>query len=265
MSGATLIWVMCSATVPNRAVFATASIRFPSNLPRRIEEKASLGPAQIPLHLKWEPEYRLENFFLHDGNRLAFRVASEIVEGTFRGPTSVVFFGPRGVGKTHLLLGLLKAFEPAGRYVSGEAPGLEDVRPVKLLLVDDLEKFVGHDQQHWLFASYNDLLRSGGRIVLASESDPVFFKGVAEDLKSRLLGGLVIELREPDEAGRKEVLSKLASDRRIRLSEGVTGFLLSRIDRSIPSLLWAVDRIDQFSLAGKRPITIPLAKQALDL
>jgi DnaA regulatory inactivator Hda len=236
-------------------------------LPRRIEEKASPVPAQIPLHLKWEPEYRLENFFLHDGNRLAFRVASEIVQGTFRGPTSVVFFGPRGVGKTHLLLGLLNALEPAGHYVSGEAAGsgLEDVRPVKLLLVDDLEKFVGHDQQRWLFAGYNDLLRSGGQMVLASESDPVFFKGLAEDLKSRLLGGLVIELMEPDEAGRKEVLSKLASDRRIRLSEGVAGFLLSRIDRSIPSLLWAIDRIDQFSLAGKRPITIPLAKQALDL
>lgn len=241
-------------------------------MPRRTEEKASLSPAQIPLHLSWEPEYRLENFFLHDGNRLAFRVVNEIAQGTFRGPTSVVFFGPRGVGKTHLLLGLLRAFESfqqgsAGRYVSGEAigPGVVDLQPVSLLLVDDLDRLSERDQQHWLFSNYNDFLRTERRIVFASETDPALFRGITEDLKSRLLGGLVIELREPDEAGRKEVLSKLASDRRIHLSEAVMVFLLSRIDRSIPSLLWAVERIDRLSLAGKRPVTIPLAKQALDI
>jgi DnaA regulatory inactivator Hda len=184
----------------------------------------------------------------------------------------VVLFGPEGVGKTHLLLGLLQALEALHRhspvaYASaiGVQSEIGNLDKIGLLLVDDLHVFSDDEHQRWLFSTYNDFLRLEKRIVLASRVAPSDLEGFAEDLKSRLQWGLVIELEQPDEAGLEEVLSKLALDRRIALGEDVVRFLLSRIDRSIPSLIQAVNRIDRFSLAGKRPVTIPLAKQALNI
>jgi DnaA family protein len=225
---------------------------------------------QIPLRLSWEPAYTLENFYLHRGNELAFHAACKVLSGELQNVPSVVFVGPEGVGKTHLLKGIFHASlrlgsKPSAVYLGGaeNLPEPEEIAPLKLLLVDNLPSFAHPEDHLRLLAAYDSLHRSGGRILLASRFLPRDLKGFAGDLKSRLQWGMVVEIQDPDEAGVREILSKLAQDRRIGLDEGVVDFLLSRLDRSIPALIRALDRIDHYSLAGKRLITIPMTKQAL--
>ena len=54
------------------------------------------------------------------------------------------------------------------------------------------------------------------------------------------------------------------ADRRgVFLSDDVMDYLLTRFARDLKHLMAQIDRLDEFSLANKRAITVPLLKQML--
>ena len=60
------------------------------------------------------------------------------------------------------------------------------------------------------------------------------------------------------------VLVKLFADRQLRVAPEVVRFLWPRMERSFEAARRLVDALDAASLAAKKEITVPLARQVLE-
>ena len=86
---------------------------------------------------------------------------------------------------------------------------------------------------------------------------------VREDLRTRLGWGHVFALAPLGEAEVRAALRREADRRGTFLSDDVMDYLLTRFARDLKHLMAQLDRLDEFSLATKRAITVPLLKQML--
>ena len=155
----------------------------------------------------------------------------------------VYLWGDSGSGRTHLL-----------RAASN--------RNAALVVADDVEKLDPAAQQK-LFVAIN-AARDGGPPVLATGRQPPAQLALREDLRTRLAWGLVYQLRPLSDAEKAVHLRAEANRRGLRLSDEVVGYLLTRLPRDLPSLNSVLDALDRYSLAAKRPITLPLVREALE-
>ena len=79
----------------------------------------------------------------------------------------------------------------------------------------------------------------------------------------RLGPGLPAEAPERRGQGRSTCAPQ-AARRGLRLPDEVVGYLLTRLPRDLPSLNAVLDALDRYSLAAKRPVTLPLVREALE-
>jgi len=152
-------------------------------------------------------------------------------------------WGEMGSGRTHLLHAAARA-NPA------------------LVTADDVEALEEPAQQ-LLFAAINEA-RQGGAPVLAAGSQPPAQLPLREDLRTRLAWGLVYQLKPLSDEDKALHLRSQAARRGLRLSDEVLGYLLSRLPRDLASLNSVLEALDRYSLEAKRPVTLPLVRQALE-
>ena len=152
-------------------------------------------------------------------------------------------WGEPGSGRSHLLRAAAKA-----------NPGL--------VIADDVDHLDEPAQQR-LFAAIN-AAREGAPPVLAAGGQPPAQLALREDLRTRLAWGLVYQLKPLSDAEKALHLRAEAARRGLRLSDEVVGYLLTRLPRDLPSLNSVLDALDRYSLAAKRPVTLPLVREALE-
>ena len=162
-----------------------------------------------------------------------------------RGGCEAVMYlwGEPGSGRTHLLRAAAKA------------------NP-ELVVADDVGQLDAPAQQR-LFAAIN-AAREGAAPVLAAGSRPPGQLGLREDLRTRLAWGLVYQLKPLTDAEKCLHLRAQAARRGLRLSDEVLAYLLTRLPRDLASLNAVLESLDRYSLATKRPITLPLVREALE-
>lgn len=167
-------------------------------------------------------------------------------------------WGLPGSGRTHLL----KAFaEAAGAcYVAAEAP-LAHLPGEGRLAVDDVDR-LDADGQAALFRAWNEL-RDGGGSLVASGPVPPAQLGFREDLATRLAWGLVYQVHPLADEEKALALQRHAEGRGMRLPPEVAGYLLTHGRRDLPALMAIVDALDRLSLEAKRPVTLPLVREAM--
>ncbi len=182
-----------------------------------------------------------DNFVAGPNAEALARVRS-LAEGNLR-EAIVYLWGDPGSGRTHLLRAAARA-NPA------------------LVIADDVERLEPAAQQQ-LFAAIN-AAREGGAPVLAAGPRAPAGLALREDLRTRLAWGLVYQLRPLSDAEKAEHLLAEAGRRGLRLSGEVVRYLLTRFPRDLPSLNGVLDALDRYSLAAKRPVTLPLVREALE-
>ena len=84
-----------------------------------------------------------------------------------------------------------------------------------------------------------------------------------EDLKSRLAWGLVYHVKPLTDDERAAYLRAESGRRGMHVPEEIIGYLLTHMRRDLPTLVAILDELDRLSLELKRPITLPLARDAL--
>jgi len=152
-------------------------------------------------------------------------------------------WGESGSGRTHLLRAAARANSD-------------------LIIADDVEKLDAAAQQR-LFVAIN-AARAGEPPVLAAGGRPPAQLALREDLRTRLAWGLVYQLKPLSDAEKALHLRAQAARRGLRLPDEVVGYLLTRLPRDLPSLNSVLDALDRYSLAAKRPVTLPLLREALE-
>ncbi len=220
---------------------------------------------QIPLALGPDPAFDFDNFAEGANTQLVHALRDCPLPG---GPIYV--WGPAGSGKSHLLHATAHRVSEAGGAVLWAGPNRplpwdwpEDEASAQpaLAVIDDCHR-LDADQQQAAFALFVKGAGTGHCILAAGAHPPVDLP-LRDDLRSRLGWGLVFKSEPLTDETVDQVLRQEAARRGIDLSDDVTRYLQTRFARDLKSLMTLLDRLDRFSLAEKRSITVPLLKQML--
>ena len=175
--------------------------------------------------------------------------------------------GPSASGKTHLASvwdARARAVWLDGRglarMAAGEAP---DSRTV---ILDDIDRLLKDrpDRQETVFHLFNRLRAAGGALLMTAVAPPARWGIALPDLASRLKTLPVAAIGAPDDPLLASLIVKHFNDRQVEISPEVVKFILRRADRSFAGVEKVATAVDRMALAAGRPITVPLARRALD-
>jgi len=160
-------------------------------------------------------------------NQLAVNAVDAVIEAPGRGYNPLFLFGPAGSGKTHLAHAIGNAVKErwpgkpvaclsarlfVEEYIAAmQEGGVERwrlrYRHADVFLLDDIQALEGKERtQDELFHLFNLLVDRGAQVVLTSTRAPKEMLGLADRLRSRFEGGLVVML-PPRERLRLEQLA----------------------------------------------------------
>jgi len=226
---------------------------------------AALAPRQLFLNLRPRDDATLDNLLPLPGNSAAL--------AALRAPGEDLVFlhGPADGGKSHLLQGLCHAAEGPALYLPGSAVAahpaeevLAGTEELAVVCIDELDALAGRD--HWeqaLFHLYNRARERQCRLCVAAARPPGALPLALPDLRSRLAAGLVFALPAPDDAARRAILAFRAERRGLRLSAELAAYILARAPRALGDLLAVLERLDEASLAARRPLTQPFVREVM--
>ncbi|MBC7697412.1 MAG: DnaA regulatory inactivator Hda [Bacteroidia bacterium] len=115
-----------------------------------------------------------------------------------------------------------------------------------------------------LFNVYNQLKESGGILITAGLHAPTQM-GLRDDLATRLAWGLVYQLLPLNDAEKALALNNHAAERGMRLPTEVVDYCLRYLKRDLSTLMSTLDALDEWSLTTKKPVTVPMLRQLLQL
>jgi DnaA family protein len=226
---------------------------------------------QLPLGVQLEVSSRFETFRVGHN-----RAAVEDLLAVIRGPGQVPLWlcGATGTGKSHLLQatcarvsdrGGAVAYLPLDRCASLGPAVLEGLEQLDVVLLDDVDTVAGRDDwERALFRLYNELQERRGRLVVAAREAPVATRFTLPDLASRFAASAVHALRPLPEEEQAEALAARAASRGLELAPGTLAYLLRHAPRDFGALCRLLAELDSASLATRRRITVPLARDVLE-
>lgn len=223
----------------------------------------------------------LDSFVEGETNRLAIRAARSVVERP--GVASpILFCGPTGTGKTHLLEGivsgcrkrklrtlLLTADQFTSLFIEAlQGQGLPSFRrkyrDVDVFVLDDIQFLPGKratlvELQHTI----SEIERAHGQVVLASDRPLAELNGLGPDLVSRIQAGMVCSLAPVDAATRKTILLNQMCERHISLEPEVVDALAGALPGDGRLVRGALNRIELLAGRGSGPMNWGTLREAL--
>jgi len=174
--------------------------------------------------------YTFQSFVEGPSNRVAFAAARAVAE---QGSTAVRFnplfiHASVGLGKTHLLQAiaaesLMRNAQARVVYLTAEyfmwrfATAIRDnnaltlkeqLRDIDLLIIDDMQFLQGKSIQHEFCHLINMLLDSAKQVVVAADRPPSELESLEPRVRSRLNGGVALEMSAPDYGMRLSMLKQ---------------------------------------------------------
>lgn len=225
----------------------------------------------------------LKTFVPGQVNRLAL-MSAEMVVSQARHMNPMLVHGPTGVGKSHLLEGIWRAVRGSvprrtAIYLSAEQfttqfldalrgsglPGFRRKhRGVDLLLIDDLQFFVGkRSTQIELLHTVDTLMREGRQLVLAADRPPSELPELGPELTTRLQSGIVCRVELPDLEARRGIVRRWADEMQLAVPDAVVEMIASRVVSHARALKGAMCRLQAGCAALGEPITPALAAELL--
>ncbi len=274
-----------------RAMVAPA---FPSARPAaaeapRLGEAAEPARAAAPMSefggAPLDGRLSFESFVIGGSNALAHAAAQRIVGGSSLYNPLYVHAGV-GLGKSHLLHAVGNATRAAGRrviyltadrFMYGFVNALktqsalafkERLRAIDLLVLDDVQFIQGKSIQAEFGHTVNALIDAGRQIVVAADRPPAELESLDERVRSRLAGGLVVEITVLDEALRTSILTARiaamqAAHAGFAVSPAVTAYVARSITANGRDLEGAVNRLLAHTTLTGTPLTIETAEVAI--
>lgn len=226
---------------------------------------------QLPLPLHWPDQATFDNFYVGD-NAVALNAVQQLVSS--KAAFSCVYIhGAQGAGLSHVLYAACHAAHQVGSTASylplQKTPSpqlLEGLEQLSLVCWDDVDAVAG--QRAWeeaLFHSYNRMQATGTRLLVAAHAPPGQIAWSLPDLGSRLAASTVFAIKPLSDEDKLAALQQRAKRRGLELADEVGLYLLHHGPRDTHALFASLEKLDQFSLATQRRLTIPFVKQVLQI
>jgi chromosomal replication initiator protein len=204
---------------------------------------AAQPPRNGALGSPLDPRYTFGSFVEGPSNRVALAAARAVAESMSRF-NPLFLHATVGLGKTHLLQAIAAeslAQRPSSRvvYLTAEyfmwrfATAIRDndaltlkeqLRDIDLLIIDDMQFLQGKSIQHEFCHLLNMLLDSARQVVVAADRPPAELESLEPRVRSRLNGGVALEMSAPDYTMRLGMLrlrleQAKAEDQTVEISE----------------------------------------------
>jgi len=229
------------------------------------------------------------SFLVGRANQLAFSAAQRVSEARVGEPPAfspLYIHASVGLGKTHLLQAIAHAATAQGRsavyltaekFMYGFVAALqsqtaiafkEALRSIDLLIFDDAQFLQGRVIQAEFGHALNALVDAGRQVVVAADRPPGDLESLEERVRSRLAGGLCVEMLPLDEPLRIKMLEARIAVARVQnpqfeVSPQVLAFVAKSIVSNGRDLEGAVNRLVAHSQAGGHPMTVDAAEVAI--
>jgi DnaA family protein len=211
---------------------------------------------QLALDLLQPLQPTLDNF-VPGRNAEAVEALRRLIQA--RLPDRVLYlWGEPGSGRSHLLAALAR-MPGAWRWSPQDAP-----ESPGLSLVDDVDA-LDADAQVALFNRLNGVRQVQSTACVVTGPAPPAQLALREDLRTRLAWGLVYQLRPLSDDEKAAALAAHAASRGVTLSDELIPYLLTHLRRDMRTLVAALDALDAHALAARRALTVPLARDWLQL
>ena len=232
------------------------------------------------------PNLNFENFIKGSSNEVALSYSKKVCEQASR-YNPLYIYGGVGLGKTHLLnaIGLELQTVKEVMFISAERFMYHFIKYIKkndmmnfkdffrkssVFIIDDIQFIRGKESlQEEFFHTFNSLLEKGSQIVISGDRPPMKLDRVQERIKSRLSGGLIIDIDVPDLNLKKNIIKNRIDHMQnqfkehINISEEVIDFISTEAKTNIRELIGVLNRVIAFSRVHKRVLTIPDCKSIL--
>ena len=227
-----------------------------------------------------------ENFMVGESNELAFTAAKKVcTQSSHYNPLFI--YSSVGMGKTHLLnaIGLEIGSTKKVMFISAERFMYHFVRSIKsnemvkfkdffrtanIFIIDDIQFVCGKEaMQEEFFHTFNSLMEKGSQIIISSDRSPANLDRIQERIKSRLGGGLVIDIQPPDLSLKVKILkSKYEAIKKnfndtCELNDEIFTYLASETSSSIREMVGALNRIIAFSKINNKSPNVMECKRIL--
>jgi len=232
-----------------------------------------------------------DTFVVGTSNQLAHAAACRVTDTMHGAPITfnpLFIHASAGLGKTHLLNAMAHRirekhserkvlFLTAERFMYSFIQALrqrdtlsfkDQFQSVDVLLIDDFQFLQGKTMQQEFCHTFNSLVDSRRQVIVAADVPPSQLDTIDQRMRSRLMGGLVIDIELPDlELRRRIVLSRYVSinnrDHSIMIPDDVLEFVANRITGGGRELEGALNRVVAYQQFNKAPITLDLASMVL--
>jgi chromosomal replication initiator protein len=242
----------------------------------------ALGGSPLDLRLTFE------TFVIGRSNTLAHAAAKQVAAARRDDP---VMFNPLyihagvGLGKTHLLQATTWAgnsgnerkvlYLTAEKFMYGFVSALrtqtaiafkEALRTIDVLVIDDLQFLQGKSTQAEFCHTLNALIDAGRQVVIAADRPPTDLESLDDRVRSRLAGGLVVEMGPLGEELRLEILKfRVAAARQYHPSfdvpAPVLGYIAKAVTHNGRDLEGAINRLLAHNKLTGQPVTMEMAER----
>ena len=236
-----------------------------------------------------DPRLSFDSFIVGRSNTLAHAAARQVAASR-RGDQ--LMFNPLyihagvGLGKTHLLQAITWTgngsdrkvlYLTAERFMYGFVSALrsqttlafkEAVRAIDVLIIDDLQFLQGRSTQAEFCHTLNALIDAGRQVVIASDRPPADVESLDDRVRSRLAGGLVVEIGSLGEELRLEILkSRIAAacihHPGFEVPTSVLAFIAKSVTHNGRDLEGAVNRLLAHNKLTGQPVTLEMAEREM--
>ena len=235
-----------------------------------------------------DPRLCFDTFVLGRSNTLAHAAAKQVAAAKRSDP---VMFNPLyihsgvGLGKTHLLQAITWAgngigerkvlYLTAEKFMYGFVQSLraqntlafkEALRGIGVLVIDDLQFLQGKSTQAEFCHTLNALIDAGRQVVIASDRPPSDLESLDERVRSRLAGGLVVEIGSLGEELRYEILKARVTSARSHhpgfdVPQPVLSYIAKAVTHNGRDLEGALNRLLAHSKLTGHAITLEMAER----
>jgi chromosomal replication initiator protein len=233
------------------------------------------------------------NFVVGRSNQLAHAAAHRVAHARVGEPAiynPLFIHSAVGLGKTHLLQAVAQASSTGGRrviYLTAEKfmhrfvaalkaqasiAFKEKLRGIDVLVIDDAQFLQGKTIQNEFCHTLNALIDAGKQIVVAADRPPAELESLDERVRSRLSGGLCVEIGALEESLRVKILEARIAAARVTqpgfvVPPEVIVYVASVLETNGRDLDGAVSRLlARATLAGgnaSAALTVEMAEEAI--
>jgi len=232
------------------------------------------------------PDLNFETFISGQSNEVALSSSKKVCEQISR-YNPLYIYGGVGLGKTHLLnaIGLKLEKKTKVMFISAERFMYHFIKSIKkndmvnfkdffrkssVFIIDDIQFIRGKEGlQEEFFHTFNSLIDKSSQIIISADRAPMKLDRVQERIKSRLAGGLVVDIDTPNLELKINIIKKRLQDiqiqfkENINISEEVISFIAAESKTNIRELIGILNRVVAFSRIHKKILTIGDCKNIL--